>query len=81
MDLLEQMFGQKEETDEMSLYDQHAYIDHNEYKKRFTKVIHNTRKNLAVFFLLPFNFDAYYNFTMVIKFILVIKIGLSNLKQ
>ena len=50
MDLLEQMFGQKEETDEMSLYDQHAYIDHNEYKKRFTKVIHNTQKNLAVFF-------------------------------
>ena len=50
MDLLEQMFGQKEETDEMSLYDQHAYIDHNEYKKRFTKVIHNTHKNLAVFF-------------------------------
>ena len=50
MDLLEQMFGQKEETDEMSLYDQHAYIDHNEYKKRFTKVIHDTQKNLAVFF-------------------------------
>ena len=50
MDLLEQMFGQKEETDEMSLYDQHAYIDHNEYKKRFTKVIHNIRKNLTVFF-------------------------------
>ena len=50
MDLMEQMFGQKEDTDEMSLYDQHAYIDHNEYKKRFTKVVHNTPKNLAVFF-------------------------------
>ena len=29
IDLLEQMFGQNEETDEVSLYDQHAYIDHN----------------------------------------------------
>ena len=26
------------------------YEFHNEYKKRFTKVIHNTQKNLAVFF-------------------------------